>query len=166
MAITLVSSVTVSGSAAGSIDFTNVPQTGKDLFIAFSLRATGGVTESTSNWSITAGTPTTYFYRRLRGDSFGSPGSQNGTEAFPALFPGNTATSNTFGNGHFYISNYTGSAPKLGSIDSVSENNNTQGSKAILCTVYGGTSAITTITVSAQNGNLAIGSTVSLYIVS
>jgi hypothetical protein len=61
------------------------------------------------------------------------------------------ASSNTFGNGTVYIPNYRASTQKSVSSDSVTENNATAASQAVVAGAWTGTDPITTITLSPLN---------------
>jgi hypothetical protein len=74
------------------------------------------------------------------------------------------ATSNTLGNGAVYIPNYASSNPKSVSSDSVTENNATAASQAIMAGLWTGTDPITSITLSPLNGtNILANSSFALY---
>jgi hypothetical protein len=74
------------------------------------------------------------------------------------------ATSNTFGNGAVYIPNYASSNPKSVSSDSVTENNATAASQAIMAGLWSGTDPINSITLSPLNGtNILANSSFALY---
>jgi hypothetical protein len=77
--------------------------------------------------------------------------------------PDNAVTANTFGNIQIYFPNYAGSTNKSYSVDSVTENNETVAYQTILAGLWSNTAAITTATFTAESGNFAIGSTISLY---
>ena len=64
MAMTLVSTTTVPSGGAASIEFTNIPQTGKDLLLVCSLRQTTG-SELIVEYNNFAGS---YVTRTLGGD--------------------------------------------------------------------------------------------------
>jgi len=166
MAMTLVSTVTVPAGNLGSIEWNNIPQTGKDLMVLFSLRSTRtGGPESITNWYLNASS-SGYTYRRLRGTG-SAVDSLSGSEQWPAAANSNSVTTNTFGNGSLYISNYTNSTAKSGSIDSVSENNSTNAIQTILATSWSGTSAVTSLVLTdLLGGDWMQNSTASLYIIS
>jgi hypothetical protein len=74
------------------------------------------------------------------------------------------ATSNTFANASVYIPNYRSSRAKAVSSDSVTENNATAASQAIMIGSWSGTDPITSITLSPLNGtNILANSTFALY---
>lgn len=161
MAMTLVETVTVGSGGAASIEFTNIPQTGKDLLLLVSTRASLGqqlyigLNGSTANFT----------GRRLTGD--GST-ANSATETTLIGFQGrNTYTANTFGNGQIYISNYASSANKSISADTVNENNATENALNLMATTWANTAAITSIQLTPlATYSFVQYSTVSLYIIS
>ena len=165
MAMTLVSTVTVGSGGAASIEFTNIPQTGKDLLVLLSLRSEGG-----ANPNITInGTTANYSGIRLTGGGdFRSSGSNSLTTSFDGLMVANTATANTFTNEQWYFSNYASSAAKSVSVDNVAENNAISAFMNIRANLWNNTAAITAISINAHNSSneLAQHSTASLYIIS
>jgi hypothetical protein len=74
------------------------------------------------------------------------------------------ATASTFGNATVYIPNYRSGNQKSVSSDSVTENNATAASQAIMAGLWSGTDPITSITLSPLNGtNILANSTFALY---
>ena len=165
MAMTLVSTVTVSSSVANPIEFTGIPQSGRDLLLLISGRnTTSNFYRLRPNGDATAAN---YARRRLFGDgsSIGSDSWNLGDVAHFGDFPmGNTShTANTFGNGSIYIANYTSSSAKSMMADNVAENNATEAPQQLDAGIWTSTAAITSLTL---QGNFAQNSTVSLYIIS
>ena len=163
MAMTLVSTITASTTVL-EMTFNNVPQTGKDLLLVVSHRhPDNGITglflrfnANTSNYS----------YRELIGN--GSTVSSVNASAqdsirFGYAAGGTSATTNTFGNSAVYIANYTVSAAKSVSSDSVFENNATRADQNITAGLWNNTAAITSVTI---NTAMVANSTASLYIIS
>jgi hypothetical protein len=93
----------------------------------------------------------------------GSTGSGTDTTLRIGYIPGSSATANTFGSGEVYIPNYTSSNNKSSSADGVSENNSALAVTAITANLWSNTSAITSITIYALNGNLVEFSEFALY---
>jgi hypothetical protein len=161
----IIASVTVGSGGAANIEFTSIPATYTDLSIVFSIRcARSDVIEpgmlrfngSTSNYSL----------RRLNGDgsSVASSAVSGETGMIFGDINGDTATSNTFGNGSIYIPNYAGSNFKSVSTDVVVENNATESSQYLLAGLWSDTSAITTIRLYSRNShNFNEHSTAYLY---
>jgi hypothetical protein len=151
------------GTAQSSIEFTSIPQDATDLCLLISGRTARALTVDGVGVGFNNDTTgANYSGRRLFGD-----GSSQGTDTTYAGMPWHTganATSNTFGNVTLYIPNYTGSTPKLFTIDGVSENNATQAYQGIGSGRWSGTAAITTVTINSEViSNLQIGTTISLY---
>lgn len=125
MAMTLFSSVTVSGSSTNSVVFNNIPQNAKDLLLIVSARSASPNT--TVNIHLVANNLPgfTYNQKRLRGDasSVTSTDQPTGNSIFHPQMPGASATSNVFGISHYYISNYTTSGEKTYNVTSMTENN-------------------------------------------
>jgi hypothetical protein len=161
MGYQLIETVTLA-SAAASIEFTSIPQDGVDLLCVASLRsdATGFDQEilkiemnglTTGNSSIL-----------LFGDgSFPYSASRTRIDAY---INGANSTANTFGNTSIYISNYTSSAAKSFSIDSVQENNAALSYQGITAGLQTSTAAITSLKLDQAFGpNFVTDSTASLY---
>lgn len=165
MAMTLVSTTTVGSGGAASIEFTNIPQTGKDLLILFSARAESGFENAVTKLEFNSNT-SNYSGKTLYnfgGNVFsGSP-----TTIDRVNTQGNTATANTFGNSYIYVSNYTASANKSISVDAVGENNATNQTNALGAYAWANTSAITSLKiVDAGAVNFTQHTSASLYIIS
>jgi len=161
--MTLVETITVGSGGAASIEFTGIAGTGKDLVCVFSLRST--VNNATGELLIN-GTSTDRQNITLYGTGSGV-GSQNTTSAYiSASQVENADTANTFSNGQLYFSNYTSSANKSFSLDSVTENNGTVAQSVIHAGLWSNTAVITALKINARTGNLTQHSTASLYIIS
>ena len=165
MAMTLVSTTQVPSGGAASIEFTNIPQTGKDLLILVSTRLT---TNSASylNMRLNGNTGNVYSWRRLVGN--GSTASSDGLANDSYIIGGygtkNNDTASTFGNTSIYISNYTSTAAKSLSFDGVSENNATSANQSISAASTSSTSAITSFSlINFSTDTFAQHSTVTLY---
>ena len=165
MAMTLVSTVTVGAGGASSIEFTNIPQTGKDLLVLLSLR---NDSSGAQNIRFNSDGGDNYEYIRQRGNGstvsvFSSvPFTTDGIDFYGAVETAYTA--NTFSNASIYVSNYTVSQHKSVSIDTVSENNGTLAFQEITAGLWRNNNAITTCTV--RLGTSVQHSTASLYLVS
>jgi hypothetical protein len=169
MAMTLVSTVTVGSGGAASIEFTNIPQTGKDLLILWSFRSSiasasiyGG-----AGMTLNGGTPTSSS-RRLRATN--STVSSNSTTNASFIVPGYAnyagSTSNTFSNNDIYISNYTSTTTKSMSFNSVAENNAADAAMWIAAEATSSSAAITSLLLDIGGDTIAQHSTASLYIIS
>jgi hypothetical protein len=160
---TMTKLATYTVSAVGgdsSISFSNIPQTYTDLVVKFSGRNTA----DSSQTLITLNGSTSYTGTRLYGSGSAVTSDVGNTANMnPSSVSASTYTANTFGNAEIYIPNYTSNNYKSISIDAVSENN--------AATAYGGffagllatTAPITSITLTANGGNMARYSTATLY---
>jgi hypothetical protein len=167
MAMTLVSTVTVGSVATSSIQFSNIAQTGKDLFILVSARRTdnGAIVSLVAN----SDTGTNYRPWRLRGTGSAASTDDFGNETYSLHYGANNSvyTANSFGNGGIYISNYTSSSAKIMSSEGVGGNNATSNELALWANRWSGTAAITSITLGTYGGgDFVQNTTASLYIIS
>ena len=158
----LVSTVTVGSGGAASIEFTNIPQTGKDLLVLLSGR---GNSNNTALIRFNSDTGNNYDSKLLRGSgsTADSPGNTSADAFYLFPIPDSNYTSNTFGNAAITVSNYISSVDKSCSADGVQENNATSSRQAILAGKYATSSAITSVQLVAD---FVQHSTASLYIVS
>jgi hypothetical protein len=158
MSIKKIATVTVGAGGAASIDFTSIPGTATDLMLVMSARTAsdGGDTavitlkfnDDTSGWS----------YRLLQGTG---TTALSGT-SYIGVVNGSGATANTFGNGSFYIPNYTVSQYKSVSGDSVIENNATGGRLWMAGGIWSNNAVITSLSITSIS-NFAQYSTATLY---
>jgi hypothetical protein len=151
------------GTAQASIEFTSIPQDATDLVAVLSLRATStNSTYRTYGVLLSLNSSTTGFTARAL-DGSGSSASSFTETRFMARMPDAAVTANTFGNISIYFPNYAGSTNKSYSVDSVTENNESVAYQTILAGLWSNTAAITSATFTAETGNFAVGSTISLY---
>jgi hypothetical protein len=148
-------------ASAASVTFANIPQTGyTDLKIVVSARGdhSGGTIAFRLNPN---GSTTNMTSRVLYGDG-SAAASFSDTIAYGNI-PGNTSTSNTFGNLEFYIPNYTSSNAKSISCDAVTENNATAALTVFSASLWNSSTTISSLQMLTTVGNLMAGSTFSLY---
>jgi len=149
------------GTATASIEFTSIPQDGTDLYLLISGR--GSNVEATQFVIPSFNGSTASFSQISSGGNGSAAFSYSSPVRFLGEIAGGGSTSNTFGNLSVYIFNYAGSTNKSFSADGVGENNGTTAQQNITNGLWSNTAAITSVTVTANTGNLAIGSTISLY---
>lgn len=154
---TKIASVSVGSGGASSIDFTSIPSTYTDLCLLLSARSSRPATNDTLTLQLNS---TNITGRRLYGD-----GSSAASDTVPQILPpGTTATSNTFGNTSFYITNYASTSQyKSVSIDDTMENNATASYMDMIAGLYSSNSAVTSITLDLDNGAFLQYSTATLY---
>lgn len=158
MGMTLVETVTVGAGGASSIEFTSIPQTGKDLLLLVSDR-----TNQTGSFLTINGSAITAF-TTIYGQSNGS-GISSGSQTTAFKVGGSTSYSaNTFGSGQVYIFDYTSSDVKTMSMQGVSENMSTSSLIRMGHTSYSTTSPVTSLAVT--NATFDQYSTASLYLIS
>lgn len=165
MTMTLVSSVIVGSGGASSIEWTSVPQTGKDLLVVLNARASVAALRNDVSVSFNGAT-TNRSYRSLYGNGFGTFASNGGQISTFAGAVGANATSNTFSNVSVYISNYTASNGKQVTLDAVIENNQTEAWQEILSGLWNVSTAISTVTLTPSTSTFMQYTTASLYIIS
>lgn len=153
----LIQTVTVGSGGEASITFGSggtLPQDYTDLLIFFSLRSnlsTNGNCGLQFN-----GLTTNQSGRALygTGSSAGSFAiSTSGNQNILAYISDSSQTANTFGNGSFYIPNYTSSVAKSVSVDGVAENNATGAASSIMAGLWNATAAITSVTLVPVSGS-------------
>jgi hypothetical protein len=151
------------GTAAASIEFTSIPQTFTDLVVMTSLRSVADEGLALISFN---GSTSNFSERFLRGNGSTVDSAFFDSGGFARIFGTSgqsSQTSNTFSNGSLYIPNYTGSTNKSVSSDSVNENNATGALQTLVALLWSNSAAITSLAITSNSGDLAIGSTISLY---
>lgn len=147
-------------STASFVTFSNIPQSYTDLQIVCSARNTSAFNAEAVLLSLN-GSTSNFSGRYLQGNG---SAVQTGTYArFAFNMPAASSTSSTFSNSNLYFPNYTSSNNKSYTFDSVTENNGTEAYQTMFAGLWSDTSAITSITLTANSGNFAIGSTFTIY---
>lgn len=161
--------ITVGAGGAASVTFSNIPQTYTDLVIKTSVRSTGtggSGFDDYLNIRLNSDSGTNYAEKYLQGyaGSVASGGSSSRNKILAGFGNGSSSTSNTFSSNEIYIPNYVGSNNKSASIDGVLENNDTSNYVLrLIAPVWNNTSAITSINLFLDGGNIAQYSTFTLY---
>lgn len=159
-----IETITVAAGGTSSIVFNNIPQTYNDLKIIASGRGTRNF--ETDDLVIRFnGSSTNYSARRLFSGG-GAPGSSATSDTLTDIrgfVPGSPTTTDVFGNNEFYIPNYTSSNNKAVHVYGGGENNGLVSYLGFTAGLWSSASAITSITMLANNGNLTEFSTFTLY---
>lgn len=162
MPMTLYQTATVGSGGAASIEFTNIPQTGKDILLLLSLRSNAAFEVAFSRVRINNDDGSGRFFR--------GSGSAASTDTYSA---GNLAegcggesTANTFGNTAFYLFDYTASTAKSYSVDAMTENQGTLVRTALNAGVTTSTAAVTSLLIEDVGDTLLQYTSASLYIIS
>ena len=158
MTMTLIETQTL-GTAAASIEFTSIPQDGTDLLAFTSLRGTADDSIVLLSFN---GNTADFSARYLAGAGSGTPSSAT-LARLGATMSNSSFTANTFANTSFYLPNYTSSQNKSYSTDDVSETNATTAFQLIVAGLWANISAVSSLAFTANTGNFATGSTISLY---
>lgn len=161
-----IATIEVGSGGTSSIDFINIPQTYTDLQIVFSGRASNtGVASDFRmnlngysgllNWKTLYGTGSGVSSSTFSGYSFANVGAISASGS----------TANTFNNATIYLPNYSGSTTKTATVDSVSENNGTEGQQQVTAVTWSETAAITQVTIHPYGGGASFAqySSASLY---
>lgn len=152
-------------SAQSEITFTNIPQNFRDILIKMSVRGNNLNFQGLRIYF--NGVASNLTTRYLLGDG-SSRATGTLSYGFAASISGTSSTSNTFSNGDLYIPNYSGSANKVWSTDSVTENNATNSFQNINSGVWSSTAPITSFTLFGETAGggtneLIAGTVISLY---
>ena len=165
MSMTVIEHIEVGSGGAASIEFVSVgdiPADYTDLLLVCSVR--GSRSNFQDDLLVTFNSATANFSGRLLYGTGASAGSELANTTNINLYANaNTATSNTFSSHQIYIPNYASSVAKSVSIDSTAEQNATAALAAIQAHLWNDTDAITSITLSYQNGNFVEYSSATLY---
>lgn len=156
-----IATYTVGSGGVASIDFLNIPQTYTDLVVKVSARGTRALTYEVIKVEFN-GSTTNLSCRQLYGDGAAAASSSNATQIVFDTDAANNTTS-VFGSHEIYIPNYTGSANKSVSIDSVMEQNGTTAYAEMVAGLWTNTSAITSVKLVPAVATFAQYSTAHLY---
>jgi hypothetical protein len=159
----LISSVTVGSGGAATIDFTSIPQTYTELMVLFSGRSSSSDAQILTFMYLNGDTTNgNYATRRLWGNGSSASSSSN---SYPeiATSAGSSATASTFGNVSIYLPNYTGSANKTFSTESVSEDNASAAYQSLVAGRWNNSAAVTSIKIDMNVGLIIQHSTAYLY---
>ena len=167
MTMTLIETIEVGAGGAASIEFTSIPQDGVDLVLKVSARTDRSAGADIVSIQFNGETATTNYSTVYLGGTGSGVSSLSSPDQFGSYTSDDANTSNTFSNSSIYISNYTSSAAKSFSSDSVSENNATAAYQGIAANLWNNTDAITSIKLGVVYGtNFKQYSTASLYKIS
>jgi hypothetical protein len=158
---TLIASSTVGSGGASSVTFSSIPSTYTDLLVKVSARSPRTNDSGGSDGKLEFNGATTGFSSKGIFQQ-GSAGSASPSSIF-YFISDDAQTANTFGNMEVYIPNYTSSNTKTVSLDAVTENNATSAYSVLISGLWTGTSAITSMKFTDNNGGFNQNSTFYLY---
>jgi len=169
MTMKLISTATIATSGTSYITFSNIPQTGDDLFLVISARSTSANRDHILRLNTEPGfayTRISFFANGGNTNSVGSSGTTTLNSYTSIAIPGSAASSgsiaNTFSASTVLIKDYRSTVAKGLLIESANETGNSEiGQSGMTSGLYSNTSAITRIDFGGYG--LAVGSTASLY---
>ncbi len=171
MAIALFSTVTVGSGGAASIEFTSIPQTGKNALVLFSGRSStsGGV--SSTYLFFNDDRNSLYTFQNLSGYQTNPDATKTGPTSEITVWSNDTyTTANAFSNSSILLSNYTKAFHKQILINTAVENNvnlNTfEWALRQSNAKYESNTAISSIKMQPSSGTFLQYTTASLYIIS
>lgn len=150
----------VGSGGAASITFSGIPQIYTDLYLVISARGSSGTAPGVLLKPNNSASNMTWRY--LRGDG-SSPATSSGSDSTIGVTDGSNPTASTFGSLSCYIPNYTASAAKPMSAESVTENNGTTAYQWMQANLWNDTTAISSIVLVLSIGNFEAGSSATLY---
>jgi len=166
---TAIASQVVSGTPT-SVIFSSIPNTYTDLVLKVSSRSgNNGNSFANTRIQFNGDTASNYSSIIVRGSSTAASSvSDNSDTSFLTyvITSGSTATANTFGTQEFYFPNYAATGTKQNIAIGAGENNSAAASSAwvgAVSSLYRGTSAISSITITLDGSTIATGSRFDLY---
>jgi len=163
--MTLIETITVGSGGAASIEFTGIPQDGKDLMVLCSARTSDSASTDILTLSLN-GSTSNFQLVRLYGTG-SAAGAQSNSNNWAGIISAADNTNSTFASVQIYLSNYNTANNKSYSADSVLENNATFGWTQIQAGNWANSDSITSLLLSASSSsNFIQHSTASLYIIS
>lgn len=157
-----IATVEVTTATAANIEFTNIPQTYDDLVILVSARSDRTGYEADDLFLSFNGVTTNLNGRRLYARNT-TISTGTGETTIRGWSTSATTTSSIFGNTQFYIINYRSSNNKSVIIESTAENDAANAPLLFGSGLWASSSAITSILIDPDAGNLIQRSTASLY---
>lgn len=161
-----IATITVSGSAAADITFSSISGSYTDLVVViFARSADAGTATTNIKFVFNGDTGTNYSCTFLYGDGSSAASGRATSNAFISEIgeaPQGGTSSNIFGVTKAHIFSYAGSTNKTVLSESSSDIN---GSGYVVRNVglWRNTSAITSLKITLNSGNMAVGTTATLY---
>lgn len=143
---------------SAALTFSNIPQTYTDLYLLVSARSTNSDDNLYFKFN---NTTSNTVWRNVLGTGGGIQ-SQSGS-GWLAAGGVRSGTASTFTNIGIHVTNYTAAIPKSVSVDSTSEDNGSTGYQFLIANLWNDTAAVNRVDFYLQGGQLASGSSVTLY---
>lgn len=161
----LIAKQTIGAGGASSVTFSSIPQTYTDLKVVYSVRCS----DTSNNWNVLLGyfntDSTSGNYPGITLYAYSTTTGSTTVNKWFGYLPNGNKTANTFGNGEFYVPNYSvNGVSKSVSVDSVTESNSaTLVPSQLTATRWTGTNPINSMTFTCDAGNFVEFSTFYLY---
>jgi hypothetical protein len=161
----IIGSIHVGSGGATSMTFTAIPQTYTDLQLVVSARSLLGGYNALLYLELNADVSVNYTDINLQGNgSSAASGTNTALQHFTlGRHSGSSSTANSFGSTSVLLPNYTGSANKTISCESVSEHNDSQAFQFLVAGTFPKTTAITSLRLFDNGGGFAQHSIATLY---
>jgi hypothetical protein len=157
---TLIEAKTL-GSTTTAVTFSSIASTYTDLKILVSARSARTNDAGGSDGKLEFNGSTSGYSAKILLQQGGAYSASTSTIFY--FTSTDAATSNTFGNMEVYIPNYTSSNYKSVNIDAVDENNSSTAYGVMTAGLWSNTAAITSLTLTDNNGGYLSGSKFYLY---
>ena len=159
---TPIATYTVSGSAVASYTFSSIPSTYTDLILVSSVRSTDNNDGDDLKGTFNSDTGTNYSWTQIYGDGSSAASNRGSNSAFMkiGIYAGNSTAAGTFSSCVTHIQNYANTTTYKTNL--VRRDIATAYTVAVV-NMWRSTSAINSITLSCAVGNIAVGSTFTLY---
>jgi hypothetical protein len=158
----LIASSTVGSGGAANVEFTGISSAYTDLILKYSARSDYAAVGIYLGVYFNNNVSNFVSSKELYGTG-SAAASRGATNSYSNIINGASSTSSSFSNGELYIPNYKGSTYKSVSADSVQENNATQAFSTLTAMLWQDTSAVTSIKLIPDVGNLVQYSSFYLY---
>lgn len=153
------------GSSAASVTFSGIPATYTDLVLKTSTRKDTAYIVTGSKVFLNSDTATNYSTTTLRSNGTSAESVGGSSSGIELINNASNATSNTFSNSELYLPNYNSTVNKPMSYAQAPEHNAATGfnNNFVHAHLYLNSTAISSITISANSGNFVSGSSFFLY---
>jgi hypothetical protein len=160
----LIAKVVVGSGGAAYAEFTSIPATYDDLYIAYSCRIDAAGYNNYASAVSFNGSTSNRSSRRLEAIGTSVASSTFASAMYSDITTGSSATANSFNSVEVYIPNYAGSTNKsYSSTHAVETNHATYNSLGCYACLWSDTSAITSVRFTPTSGNYVQHSSFYLY---
>jgi len=145
-------------SNTGTVTFSSIPSTYTDVVLVMNIK---GTVDSIPYIRLNSDTGTNYSYTNIEGNGTSATSGRSSSQSFMFITNSSQYTSNNFSfNNISHFMNYSNTSVNK---TVLSRTNAAASATEIYAGLWRSTSAIDTISISAYDGSLAIGSTFTIY---